>query len=206
MEKLIYFQEREAYMIQDFPVVVVHANVDRTLYEKAALGEAVLFYSSKPVGALRDVPKEEFKAQAEYYVPSSRALDLYNVIKDGAAPDNIIGGLQLKIEEPERMVFNAIEKLKWKSWREEQEKLREHREEWESRERSREERFRMQEEAQPHYSRSGSRYRSSSGERELRAMREIGWTIERLGLGLWAPREDRYPAEIFQRSFMVFDK
>ncbi len=157
-------------MIQDFPVVVVHANVDRALYEKAALGEAVLFYSSKPVGALRDVPKEELKAQAEYYVPSSRALDLYSLIKSGEIPEKIIGGLQLKAEDPEQVIWAAKEKLKWKLWGENI-----HRNLLNTM-RASTERLRREEEAQRHYSSPGSRYLSSL-EGELRATAQA---IERL--------------------------
>jgi|SRR3989344_1606169 len=78
-------------MVRD--IHCVHANTDERIYTRAAEGEIVLFYATKPH------PKEYISPDrfpGEYLVPADKAYDLRDLILKGTSAEDIVNKLDLE--------------------------------------------------------------------------------------------------------------
>ena len=97
--------------------VVVHQSQNRADFAAAAWGQLGLYYSRRPVGKGPST-KGEFIAIQGFHVPPPKAMALFERIKAGVAPEDIIRDLDLK-ETPLSEVHRELEDVRiahgWRS-------------------------------------------------------------------------------------------
>ncbi len=75
-------------------ICAVHACLDESIYREASRGMVYLFYATVPMKRMDCRSQKDFAG--EYYVYPSNALPLYELIKEGRKPEDIVSTLGLK--------------------------------------------------------------------------------------------------------------
>ncbi|MBI4124527.1 MAG: hypothetical protein HY609_05000 [Deltaproteobacteria bacterium] len=90
--------------------VVVHQSQNRADFAAAMWGQISLYYSSRPVGE-GDCSEDEFDSIPKFFVPSSKAMELFEQIESGVKPEDIIRKLGL-METHRLEVHRRIEDMR----------------------------------------------------------------------------------------------